>query len=649
MIFYVLTSLIAIIGLGFLIFIHELGHYFVARRVGMTVEVFSIGFGRPIYVWNFQGVKWQIGWIPFGGYVKILGMELKEDQDPYKIPGSFFSKSPWARIKVSLAGPLVNLLFALLVFIGIWCLGGREKNFSELTPKIGWVDRHSELYEKGVRPGDEIIAYNQEPYHGIKDNMYAPMTSGGEIAVEVKHTDYFTGATKKEKFEVKTYSHPNAQDRSLVTSGILDPASFVICALDGELHEIKGSPMIESGIKPGDRIVWIDGELIFSPEQMSRILNENQVLLTIQSKGKTYLRRVPRVLIEELKLDNTIREEFVDWQHEANILESKINKLYVIPYDLDHDNVVREPLRFIDADDRKQVFPDHLYSSLNTPLETGDKIVAIAGEPVTEAFKLFELLQRKKVRIIVARDSLTKKTLSFNEAEAEFISGMHLQDLDKIIATIGSEKPITNEGSLHVLQPVTPKKITDFELTAEERTKHAENIAHQRRHIEETADPDRVHELLKRLDQKQNLLKLGLPIQDERVVYNIQPLEQFKDVFREVAHTLVALFSGYLNPKWISGPVGIVQVVQQSSTSSLNEMLYWLGVISLNLGMLNLLPIPVLDGGYIVLFLYEAISRRRLHPKTLEKLIIPFVILLVGFIIYVTFHDVERIFRMISG
>lgn len=645
MIFYVISILIAALGLGLLIFIHELGHYYMARRVGMKVEVFSIGFGRAIYSWISDDVKWQIGWIPFGGYVKILGMELKEDQDPYKIPGSFFSKSPIDRIKVSIAGPAVNIFFALLVFMAIWMLGGREKNFSDLTSKIGWVDPHSELYEKGLRPGDEIISYNGQPYHGVKDHMYAPMTSAEEIGIQVKRVDYFHGKAQDQKFEVKTYPHPNSQDASLLTAGILNPASFVIYHASPDLGLPKGSPMADSGIQSGDRIIWIDGELIFSPEQMSMILNDQKVLLTIESRGNTYLRRVPRVRIEEFKLDDRIKEEYVDWQHAAKINDSKIDKLYALPYNITADNVVEEPLRFIDNEDMKKVFPDNLYSSLDMPLQPGDKIIAIAGEPVSQAYELFKQLQERKMLIIVARDSLPAHPPSLAQANEEFSSEMQLAELAKIAASLGSEKPLKSSGKLVLLSPVIPKKVTDFDLTPDERAKLAENIAKQKHEIEMNADPDRVQDLLKKFERKQNLLKLGLPIQDERIVYNPEPLEQFADVFREVTHTLVALFSGYLNPKWISGPVGIVQVVQQSWSSSINETFYWLGVISLNLGILNLLPIPVLDGGYIILFIYEAITRRRLHPKTLEKLIIPFVILLIGFIIFVTFHDLERLFH----
>jgi regulator of sigma E protease len=96
-----LYVLLAILGLGFLVFIHELGHFIMARRQGMKVEAFSIGFGKPIYSWEKNGVKWMIGILPFGGYVKIAGMSREGNLEPYEIPDGFYGKRPWQRIKVA--------------------------------------------------------------------------------------------------------------------------------------------------------------------------------------------------------------------------------------------------------------------------------------------------------------------------------------------------------------------------------------------------------------------------------------------------------------------------------------------------------------------------------------------------------------------
>lgn len=126
----------AILGLSFLIFIHELGHYFMARRLGMRVETFSIGFGKPIYTWVRDGVKWQIGWLLFGGYVKIAGMDTSDQRDLYEMKDGFFGKKPFDRIKVAFMGPFVNIVFALIAFTALWLVGGREKGFTTIPEKL---------------------------------------------------------------------------------------------------------------------------------------------------------------------------------------------------------------------------------------------------------------------------------------------------------------------------------------------------------------------------------------------------------------------------------------------------------------------------------------------------------------------------------
>ncbi len=108
--------------------------------------------------------------------------------------------------------------------------------------------------------------------------------------------------------------------------------------------------------------------------------------------------------------------------------------------------------------------------------------------------------------------------------------------------------------------------------------------------------------------------------------------------------TLGALFTGYLSPKNLSGPVGILQVMQTGWGLGVKEALYWMALISVNLGFLNLMPIPVLDGGHICFALYEMITGKRIKANVMEKLIIPFVVLMIGFFIYATYHDLGRIF-----
>jgi regulator of sigma E protease len=648
-IFYIV---LAVLGLSFLIFIHELGHYWMARRVGMRVETFAIGFGRPLYSWERKGVRWQIGWLLFGGYVKIAGQDFENEKDPYSIPDGFFGKSPWDRIKVAFMGPFVNLVFAFLVFGFIWLSGGREKNFSDYTHIIGWVDPHSELYAAGLRPGDEIISYNGQPYQGSKDNLYAAMLSGDEVEVSVQKVDYKTGIKTPALYKIKPYPHPNAVEKGIKSTGILNPANYIIYnTLPGgkENPLPEGSPMQGSGIQYGDRVVWIDGEMVFSGRQVAHLLNDNRVLLTVVHDDKVTLRRVPRVEIQELKLDPQVKEELVDWQYEAHLNGTKIQKLFTIPYNLNNECQVINLVKFIDKDKEEEAFPAHSYSDLESPLQPGDKIVAIDGIPISHSFELLANLQKHQVHVLVERNLPEYANVPWSVADADFDHDVDWKDIHKITQSIGSEAPVTSAGHLHLLKPVVPKMLTEFALTPEKQAWLATEILEQKKEIESIEDPEKRAQALHLLQSKEKELLVGLPsLQDRKVTYNPGPIRMFADVFNEIWRTLIAMVSGLFNPKWLTGPIGIVQVVQNTWMIGTKEALYWIGAISLNLGIINLLPIPVLDGGTIMITFLEMITRKRVPPKTLEKIVIPFAVLLIGFFIYLTFNDVSRIYHDMS-
>ena len=109
--------------------------------------------------------------------------------------------------------------------------------------------------------------------------------------------------------------------------------------------------------------------------------------------------------------------------------------------------------------------------------------------------------------------------------------------------------------------------------------------------------------------------------------------------------TLRGLFSGSLSVGVMSGPVGIVQVIHHSFAVGLGEAIYFLGFLSLNLALLNLLPIPVLDGGHICFALYEKIFRRKISIKWMERVIFPFFILLIVLFLFLTYQDIGRIVK----
>lgn len=639
----ILYVILAVLGLSFLIFIHELGHYFMARRVGMRVETFSIGFGTPIYKWVRDGVNWQIGWLLFGGYVKIAGMEMTDQTNIYEIKEGFFSKKPWDRIKVALMGPVVNIVFALLVFCILSIIGGRVKGFNEYTHKIGWIDPQSELFIKGVRPGDEITSYNDQAFSTVKEHFIAPMmTSDDKIRVQGFHFDALTGQKKPFDYTVKTYGHPKLMGRKV--SGVLASASYLIYDRlpNGEENPlISVSPMNASGIEYGDRIVWVDGETIHSVNQLNHVLNDSKSLLTVIRKGQIELVRVPRVKIAELKFEGEFKDELMDWQFEAKLNSTPIQELYTIPYNLTNKCVVEGPIKFIDQDKESEFFPKHILTAAEKPLEVGDKIIAVDGVAVTYSYQILEHLQNKFVHIVVQKD-LNKEILSWKQADHAFDQQVNSQDLNALVSQIGTGKKTSSFHGLVLLNPVTPQKRAL--LTESDLANKTEEKIEQQKQLNSIEDPVKRAQATKLLQDWDNQLLLGINLQDKQVNYNPNPFELFKSVSAEIWFTLKSLFTGSLSPKWMSGPLGIVQVVHDQSMGSLRESLFWLGAISLNLGLLNLLPLPVLDGGTICFSLYELITGKRLKAKTLERLIVPFAVFLIGLFIFITYHDLIRIF-----
>jgi len=649
----IIYFILAAVALGLLVFFHELGHYFIAKKTGMTVEVFSIGFGKCLLKWRWNNVDWQLCWLPFGGYVKIAGMEFgKKDKhtynEPYEIPNGFFSKSPYKRIMVACAGPIANFILAFLLFTAIWVMGGREKPFTDFTHIVGWVDPQSELFALGLRPGDILTEYNGKPYTSSKDLLYATMLSGKEIDLKGFHIDYATGEKKPFSYTVESYPAPNSID-GIMTAGMTTGARYLIYdrmnGVDNPLPE--GSPLSSSGISYQDRLVWADGEYLFSMDQLSHIINSRKNMLTVERHGRVFLTRQPRVLANDLSLPSHVRNELIDWQYEMRTPYGKkrLQDLYVLPYIINNDGYVEAPLEFIDVESKLNAFPLHLYSiKMELPLLAGDRIMAVDGVPVVRGYQILERLQQHYVHLIVEKQVPVATKVSWKEEDRFFIQDIAYNEIEKIARTIGSQNPLVTVGNFALLKPVEPKPIDHFALSTEAQERLKQEFQNQKQEIEKIRDKGKRAHALKILEQSQSKLILGIVLQDRKVDYNPGPWIMFGNIFTETWQTLKALVMGYLNPKWVSGPIGIVQVLHHGWTVGIKEALFWIAAISVNLGVLNLLPIPVLDGGYICLSLWELITRRRLKAKTMERLIVPFVVLLIGLLVFLTFQDITRLF-----
>ncbi len=147
-----------VVVLSILVYVHEMGHYIVARINGVRVDVFSIGFGPEIFGWNNKnGTRWKVSYIPLGGYVKLASEdEIEGTKESRSDPGSMMNKTPWQRIAISIAGPAANYLLAIVLLTGLYVSVGQRVPLDQI--QFGDVIDKSAAEEAGLRRGDILFA-----------------------------------------------------------------------------------------------------------------------------------------------------------------------------------------------------------------------------------------------------------------------------------------------------------------------------------------------------------------------------------------------------------------------------------------------------------------------------------------------------------
>ena len=243
-----------IVAVGLLVTVHEFGHFWVARRLGFKVLRFSVGFGAPLWKYTArEGHEYWICPIPIGGYVKLLD-EREGPVATADLPRSFTRRPPWQRILVLLAGPALNIVFAVLVLWGMLWVNG----ITEILPRIGDVTPASLAARAGLKSGDDIRAINGSKVTSRRDvvfDLLDAMSGGGEAVLSVRGED---GAQREARLMV---SDPGQRRRLTEPAELLTGLGFDFWnPPDGVIGQATpGGPAARAGLMAGDRIVAIDG------------------------------------------------------------------------------------------------------------------------------------------------------------------------------------------------------------------------------------------------------------------------------------------------------------------------------------------------------------------------------------------------------
>jgi RIP metalloprotease RseP len=671
-------------GFGITILIHELGHFIVAKRIGVGVERFSIGFGPKLFGFKKGETEYRLSVLPLGGYVKMLGEHPEEAKTGN--PKEFYSRTPLERIAIVFAGGVTMALFAIVLFVLAFSFG-----VSFPSAEIGAVMPGGAAWEAGLTAGDEVIAIN-----GNKDVDFEDLT------IEAALTDEPLELLIRRGDETFTASVMPELDpsRGLRTIGVTAASSMTAERI------AKGSPADKGGLEPGDRIVRIDGFTMDSWQDMQKVVAANPgrpLTFDVMRDGKTVqLTIVPeryvtyglglerknntrigsvitgspadKAGIERgmsiLKVDGL---EVASWQdlikamvgtygerHTFTVKKADggIEELHIVPEAEDRrygQRVYEKAGIALLTDDMRIAVLAAGSVAAESALEVGDRILRVDGNPFSspEAFdRSMKWGKKEQFTFTVEREgrelSIPVK-IPAEVVEKRGVIGI-VKDEDAVIGGVAAGSPAEEAGlragdRIVSLNGARVGSLQDVRLVAPaEGTVGPMKIVYEREGVtyEKRIQPVALEGSAEG--------KIGI-LPGRKMVLRKYPflkacafgLHKSWMIVKLVYLTIQKLFIGRLSPKTLAGPIAIVAISYEVAGYGITQLIYFLGIININLAVVNLLPIPILDGGMIAFFIIEKIKGKPVSKRIMELAQYVGLAIIVTLFIYVMYLDINRL------
>jgi regulator of sigma E protease len=537
---YIKTIFLAIIPLGFIIFVHELGHFYAAKRCGIKVHTFSLGFGPKLIGFQRGETEYKISLLPFGGYVQMEGENPNEQTGAQ---GEFASASVRNRALVVAAGPVVNLLFGILVYWLIFATGINSdsarliggltgQTLGKKEPiQVGWMADNGAGATGGLMPGDTILSVNGDPISHWTMFHTRILTSADrelEIVVErngVRQALFVTPAAVSSVRGDMGIIRVSARDKTVVR------------------HIKDGSLAAQAGVQVGDLIESINGEPIYNVpyfgygvwhpsadwsaekrQSLYQRINENEQSVTLG------IRRGDEPLTLEMP---------VHWNVVASVQEGSIAQ--------------------------------------NAGIQDGDVLISLNEESIDNAtlYSQLHMMANEPTVIEFIRDG--------NLSEITLASEMQFPDIDAPLFGLTWQ---TYLSGMQFTAKTPPLPEYNF------------------------------------------LTGLGKGVEATWLTVTT------------VGRTLQQLVGGEVSPKHLAGPIGIANATSRMfERVGLSSVLFFIGFISINLCIVNLLPIPIADGGQLLFFAVEKICGRPMPRKAQDIVQQVSIILLIALFLYITWFD----------
>ncbi len=265
--------LAVIIMFGVLVTIHEFGHFIMAKLFGVYVKTFSIGFGKKLVCKKWGETEYCISLIPLGGYVAMLGEEPEEAEDDN--PRNFNNKPKWQRFIILVMGATLNIILAIVLFTVVNAVHRPVPLWKDAPVVVGWVDNESPAFISGLQHGDKILYFDNKKVENWDQFLLLVATNPGKTV----------------KLKIERNGNLIEKEVKIIEKGKSDAGYIgVFPALRVQIRMVMpGSPAERSGLKPGDKIIAVNGkEIVKGLEQFIKTVknSEGELKLKVDRNGE---------------------------------------------------------------------------------------------------------------------------------------------------------------------------------------------------------------------------------------------------------------------------------------------------------------------------------------------------------------------------
>jgi regulator of sigma E protease len=591
--------ILAALGIGLVIFIHEAGHFLAAKAFKVRVEVFSLGFGPRLWGFTRHGTDYRIALVPVGGYVKMAGDTPGEEMSG--APDELSSKSVGQRFVIFSAGVVMNMVLAIVLF-PIAFAGG----VSFPKPEVGGVDAGGPAWKAGLQTGDEVLKVSGRRVYGFQDiGVEVAIGDPSGVPLEIRRNGEVSEIVVVPKKD---------EEEGRFRIGVLPPVLTKI---------IPGGPAARAGIKDGERIVAINGEeLEPGTEPLFKLSLLTKAVVTVEGadhhRRDVALEATPVAGLEEYRIgispvSNLIaglrgqmaQASVIAW-HEGDRIE-RVNDVPIFAVE-DWKHAVEQS---VDGDG-------------------GTITIAVVGSgggrgTLTVARKL-------------APDLLTDVALE-NDLQTNYVRVMP-----------GSAAEAAGLTSGVLIRKVNGESVANFrELQA--AVSKAKGAPLELEVARDDAATSSIRVTPRQVVQTR-LADWGLQLEAAEVVrkYDIggalmAGVDSSYYFLANAYLTLQKILSGQVSGKNLGGIISIGYASYTFAEYGVLKLLFFLAILSINLAFINVLPIPILDGGHLFFLIIEKIKGSPVSQRIMGYSQIVGLVLILALMLYVTYNDFARLFR----